>query len=268
MSIIVDNISYTYSKKTPFEKNALNSVNLKLKKNKIYLFLGHTGSGKSTLVNLFNALIIPDEGNVIIDNIITSNKKNTPKVLRKKVGLIFQYPESQFFLPTVKEEIEYACKNFNMPLDRNKLIQYLKLLDLNESFLDRSPFNLSGGEMRKIAILSVLSYNPEYLIFDEPTVGLDNNSKKHIFETIQNLNFEGKTIILITHWISDFIKLQPEIFLLKNGTISFQGSFNEFVLLEESFLLETGIIFDDKLKLYKFALENKDEGFIKDLINL
>jgi energy-coupling factor transport system ATP-binding protein len=267
MSITVKNINYTYSKNTPFEKNALKNVSIEIEKGKMYLFIGHTGSGKSTLINCFNGLIIPDSGEILIENINLKEKSTNIKEIRKKVGIIFQYPESQFFLPTVKEEIEYACKNFNVDFDELKLKRYFKLLGLSAEYLNKSPFNLSGGEMRKIAILSVLMYDPDYIIFDEPTVGLDYSTKKSIFETIKKLNEIGKTIILITHWISDFLPLKPKVLMLKNSEVFFKGSFDNFVLINEKELENAGIIFDDKLKLYKCALlkDNNEKEIISNL---
>lgn len=258
MGIKIDNISFTYAKNTPFQKQALKNVELEIKNGELWLFVGHTGSGKSTLINTFNGLIFPEYGDVYIDDVSLKNKKKNIRDIRKKVGIIFQYPEAQFFLPTVNEEFEYAPKNFEVLYDLEKIKKYMDILSLPYKYLSRSPFNLSGGEMRKVAIISVLSYDPEYIIFDEPTVGLDYKTRKSVFRMVKELNKSGKTLILATHWINEFVELKPKVLMLKNGEITFKGEFDDFISLNIEELEKAGIILDKKLILYRKALLKND----------
>jgi energy-coupling factor transport system ATP-binding protein len=256
MSIILEDVSFTYSLNTPFQKTALTNINIEIKKGDLWLFVGHTGSGKTTLMSLLNGLLIPQQGRVLVEGLSTKDKKVNIKDIRKKIGIVFQYPESQFFLPTVREEIMFAPKNFGVQLSDDLLKYYLDLVKLPESYLEKNPFELSGGEMRKVAIISVLSYNPDYIIFDEPTVGLDYLTKTSIFNLIKELHNLGKTIIISTHWIDEFASLKPNVLLLKKGEEAFKGNFDDFVLLDEKTLWEAGIIFNEKMQLYKCAIKS------------
>ncbi|RAO99556.1 ABC transporter [Petrotoga sp. 9PW.55.5.1] len=265
MPIILQNTSFTYAINTPFQKKALENINLEINKGELWLLVGHTGSGKTTLMSLMNGLLLPQEGNVIVEGMSTKDKKVNIKEIRKKIGIVFQYPESQFFQPTIKDEIIFAPKNFNYEINEEMLKYYLELVNLPESYLEKNPFELSGGEMRKVAIISVLSYNPDYIIFDEPTVGLDYTTKKSIFNLIKELLNLGKTVILSTHWINEFVSLKPNILMLKNGEISFKGEFDDFALLDDKVLLEAGIVFDEKLKLYRCALKKGKIDFAQKI---
>lgn len=258
MGIKIDNVSFTYSKNTPFEKRALKNINLEIKNGELWLFIGHTGSGKSTLINTFNGLIFPEEGDIYIDDVSIKDKKKDIRDIRKKIGIIFQYPEAQFFLPTVNEEFQYAPKNFDVKYDINSIKEYMDILSLPHYYLERSPFNLSGGEMRKVAIISVLSYEPQYIIFDEPTVGLDYGTRKSVFNMVKELNGSGKTLILATHWINEFVELKPKVLMLKSGEIAFKGEFDDFITLDIDELESAGIVLDKKLDLYRKALLKND----------
>ncbi|WP_240739459.1 ATP-binding cassette domain-containing protein [Marinitoga lauensis] len=178
MPIEIKNVSYTYAEGTPFETTALKDINWKITENSMWVVLGKTGSGKTTLIQTLNGLLIPKNGEILVDGISTKDQKNDIKKIRERIGLVFQYPENQFFLPTVLEELLYAPKNFNKNISQNDILNILNLVGLNRSFLGRNPFTLSGGEMRRVAIASVLSYNPKYIVFDEPTVGLDYSGRK------------------------------------------------------------------------------------------
>jgi energy-coupling factor transport system ATP-binding protein len=256
MSIEIKNVSYIYAENTPFESIALQNINWEISEGSFWVILGKTGSGKTTLIQTLNGLLIPKEGEVIVDNIVIKDKKEDIKKIREKIGIVFQYPENQFFLPTVFEEIMYAPKNFNKNISKNELIKILRLVGLDESFLNRNPFSLSGGEMRKVAIASVLSYDPKYIIFDEPTVGLDYEGRKKIWDIIENLRKTGKTIIIVTHWIDELIKFKPNVLHIHNNEISYIGSFDDFILLGEDELKKKNITFSEKIKLYYCSLKN------------
>ncbi|MBM7558957.1 ATP-binding cassette domain-containing protein [Marinitoga litoralis] len=256
MSIEIKNVSYIYAENTPFESIALQNINWEISEGSFWVILGKTGSGKTTLIQTLNGLLIPKEGKVIVDNIVIKDRKEDIKKIREKIGIVFQYPENQFFLPTVFEEIMYAPKNFNKNISKNELIKILRLVGLDESFLNRNPFSLSGGEMRKVAIASVLSYDPKYIIFDEPTVGLDYEGRKKIWDIIENLKKTGKTIIIVTHWIDELIKFKPNVLHIHNNEISYIGSFDDFILLGEDELKKKNITFSEKIKLYYCSLKN------------
>lgn len=256
MSIEVKNLSYTYAEGTPFETIALKNINWEINEGSLWLVLGKTGSGKTTLIQTLNGLLIPKNGDVIVDDLSIKDQKNDIKIIREKIGIVFQYPENQFFLPTVLEELMYAPKNFNKDISSNDLINILNIVGLNKNFLNRNPFSLSGGEMRKVAIASILSYNPKYIIFDEPTVGLDYEGRKKIWKIIHNLIDIGKTIIIVTHWIDELISFKPNILHIQNNEISYKGEFDNFVLLGENELKKRSILFSKKLKLYYCSLKN------------
>ncbi|AEX86148.1 ABC-type cobalt transport system, ATPase component [Marinitoga piezophila KA3] len=256
MSIEIRDLNYTYAEGTPFESIALKNINWKINEGEMWLLLGKTGSGKTTLIQNINGLLIPKNGEVIVDGLKTSDKNVNIKDIRKNVGIVFQYPENQFFLPTVLEEILYAPKNFGIEISKNELLEILKIVGLTPEFLTRNPFSLSGGEMRRVAIASVLAYNPKYIVFDEPTVGLDYNGRKKIWQIIENLRKAGKTIIIVTHWIDDLISFKPKVLHIQNREISFKGEFNDFIMLGEEELKKRSISLSEKLKLYYCSLKN------------
>lgn len=268
MSIKLENVSYTYGLNTPFEKEALFEINLEINKGDIWLIVGHTGSGKTTLISLINGLLLPQKGDVKVEGMSTKDRKINIKDVRKKIGIVFQYAESQFFLPTVKEEILFGPNNFGIELTGEQIKYYLDLVNLPIDYLDKNPFELSGGEMRKVAIISILSYNPDYIIFDEPTVGLDYNTKQSIFSLIKDLHDLGKTIIVSTHWINEFSNFKPKVLLLKEGRELFKGEFDDFIQMDEQLLFDAGIILDEKLQLYKCALKKGQKDLAEKISNL
>lgn len=208
---------------------ALDSINLEISStNEFVAITGKTGSGKSTLIQHMNALMLPSRGNVIIfDKVITSNKRKNPKLkeIRKRVGFVFQFPEYQLFEETVLKDIMFAPLNFGYSEKeaKQKALEIAKLLNI-ESLLDKSPFNLSGGQMRKVAIAGILSYDPDILLLDEPTRGLDPKASKEIMDLFYNIfKTSGKTIIMITHDMNIAYEYASRIILMKDSKIIYDG---------------------------------------------
>lgn len=229
MSIKVENISFTYDKKTPNSYEALKNVSLEIKDHSFTGIVGHTGSGKSTLVQMLNGLLMPNEGRIIVDNFVLEGGKKKPKnirELRKHVGLVFQFPEYQLFEETVEKDVAFGPKNFGASLEESlkKAHETLGLLGLGESYYQRSPFELSGGEKRKVALAGILAIGPEILILDEPTAGLDPKSAKEVMALIAKLHDEGKTIVVITHDMDLLFRYCDHAILLKDGKVEFDGN--------------------------------------------
>ncbi len=203
MSIVVKNLSYTYNPGTPFEKQALKNLSLTVEKGEFLCIVGHTGSGKSTFIQHLNGLIKLQTGEITVEGIPLAVKKPDYKTLRSKVGMVFQYPEYQLFADTVEKDVAFGPKNMKLPEEeiKTRVDEAIRLVGLNpEKFLDKSPFELSGGEKRRVAIAGVLAMNPEVLVLDEPTAGLDPRGKKEILSLIKKLNREKQmTIIMVNH---------------------------------------------------------------------
>lgn len=228
MSIKVNHLSYIYNPKAKNKMLALDDINLSIADGEFIVIVGHTGSGKSTLIQNLNALLVPTKGEVIVDEYTIANKikiKNI-KNLRKKIGMVFQFPEYQLFKETVKSDVLFGPKNFFKDIkDEDKLaIEALKLVGLDDSYLDKSPFELSGGEKRKVAIAGILSFNPDVLIVDEPTAGLDPIAARNMMELFANLHKnQNKTIILVTHQMNDALKYASRMIILKDGKLIADG---------------------------------------------
>ena len=241
MEIKYDNVTYTYNAKTPLKKVALKNINLVIQDSKINALIGTSGSGKTTLIELLNSLLIPTEGKVIVDEDIIANKGYIKNInaLRRKVGIVFQFPEEQFFNLTVKKEIEFGLLSFNYrtnELDK-RVSDSLKMVGLDDSYLNRDPFKLSNGEQRKVAIASILVFNPKIIVFDEPTIGLDYESKKNLIKLIRMLkNRYNKTIIIISHDIDFIHSISDYVILLDNGNLILTG--NKYDILANPSALE------------------------------
>ena len=229
MDIQFKNVSYAYEAGTPIEQTALENINLTILSQKVTAIIGKTGSGKSTLVQHLNALLKPTEGVVRIDDrSITSTTTNRQlKALRKKVGTVFQFPEAQLFGQTIAEDIMFGPKNYGVREDEARQIarKTLELVGLDASFMERSPFDLSGGQQRRVEIAGVLDLEPEILVLDEPTAGLDPKGQKEILDLFDRLNKEmGTTIILVTHQMEDVAKYADNMIVLDAGQVVDQGS--------------------------------------------
>ncbi len=220
MRIDLKNITIDYETGLKNEKSALSNINLTIDSAKTYLLIGDTGSGKTTLIYLLNLLIKPTSGEIHIDGKVPFKNQ---REFRKKMGVSFQLPEKQFFNETVLEEILYAPKNFMIEFSQENIKNILNLVSLREDIFHRSPFKLSGGEQRKVAIASVLSHNPEFLIFDEPSAGLDLKGILSIRQILKNLKSDGKGFLISTHDWNFFKDLCEYTIKLSNGKLEYFG---------------------------------------------
>lgn len=279
MFIEMKNVEFIYGYKTPFEKKALENINLSITKGEFIGIIGKTGSGKSTLVQLMNGLLVPQIGDVVVDGINTKDKKKV-KEIRKKVGLVFQYPEYQLFEETVYKDIAFGPQNLGFSEEeiKRKVKEVCDLLEIPHQLLEKSPFELSGGQKRRVAIAGILAMDPECLILDEPTAGLDMRGRKRIFNIIERLHKEAKkTIILISHSLEDVAMLCERVIILSKGKINFDGSkhqaFENVELLEKSGLLPPDILYlQHRLKLkgfkidkFEYSIEKVADMIVKNL---
>jgi energy-coupling factor transport system ATP-binding protein len=228
MDITFEKVGYSYSAGTPFENRALYDVNLNIPDGSYTALIGHTGSGKSTVTQHLNALLKPTEGSVTIGDRIITNKSNNKnlKDLRKKVGIVFQFPESQLFEETIAKDIAFGPMNFGVSeADAMAIVRrVLPLVGLDESFMERSPFDLSGGQMRRVAIAGVLAMEPEVLVLDEPTAGLDPAGRREIMNMFYQLHIDkGLTIVLVTHQMNDVATFADHVVILEKGTVVRMG---------------------------------------------
>lgn len=228
MSIVAENLSYIYMKGTPFEKLALDNVNLEIGAGEFAGVIGHTGSGKSTLVQHFNGLLKPSSGRVLINGMDTSGKNL--KELRRHVGIVFQYPEHQLFEETVYKDIAFGMLKQGKPEEeiRSEIAEVIKIVGLDKDILEKSPFDLSGGQRRRVAIAGVLAMKPGILILDEPTAGLDPRGRDEIFGFIRNMHETlGITILLVSHSMEDVARLVKRVIVMNKGSIEMDGKVAE-----------------------------------------
>ena len=275
MGIKVENVFYTYLKKASNSTLALNDVSLTIEKNDFVAIVGETGSGKSTLVQMLNALLIPDKGQVLVDDFVVSykNRKNRKiRHLRKQVGLVFQFPEYQLFEETVEKDVAFGVKNFGAKNEEalESAHKALNSVGLDESYYKRPPFELSGGEKRKVAIAGILALNPDIIIFDEPTVGFDPASAKELMNLIVSMHQSGKTIIVITHDMDLVNEYAQKVFMLDKGKLVFSGTPADFFEhVQNNNRLEMPKVIELALKLNEKGMDIsiQDIHSIDDLIN-
>lgn len=224
MMMKINDLNYIYNPNTPFEQKALDGVNVEIGKGEFIGLIGHTGSGKSTLVQHLNGLMKPTSGNIIIDGEDITGKDVNLRLIRQKVGLVFQYPEHQLFEETIYKDIAFGPKNLGLDEDEieERVKDSMELVGLDyESLKDRSPFELSGGQKRRVAIAGVVAMKPQILILDEPTAGLDPKGRDEILGEIQKLYIKNKiTIILVSHSMEDIAKLVDRILVMHKGRIA------------------------------------------------
>ena len=227
MSITIKNLTHIYNEGMPFEKTALKDINIEINTGDFVGIIGHTGSGKSTLIQMFNGLLKPTQGEVMVNGQNIHDDKVNRKEVRQKVGLVFQYPEYQLFEMTIKADVAFGPKNLGLSEEEvNERVKYaLEAVGLDESYYEKSPFELSGGQKRRVAIAGVLAMKPDTLILDEPTAGLDPKGRNELFEQLQKMHKElGLTIILISHSMEDVARYVERLFVLYKGKIAYQGT--------------------------------------------
>lgn len=277
MEIKFHNVSHTYTSLTS-KKQALGRINLTIQEGKINGIIGSSGSGKTTLIEMINGLIIPTEGYIKVGRhrIEHGHKIENINQLRRHIGLVFQFPEDQFFADTVKEELMLGMKCFHYKeksMDKH-IVAALKMVELDESYLERNPFSLSNGEKRKVAIASILAYNPAILILDEPTIGLDTRGKNNLMKIIRTLMKRyRKTIIIVSHDVDMLHKLVDYVYVLNQGNLVLEGKkYDVFTKVEElhSYDLEVPrtILFSKKVldtKGIKLGYRNELNDLIKDI---
>ena len=262
MSIKIENLTYVYMPKTPFEKKALDNVSLEIEDGEFLAVIGHTGSGKSTLIQHLNGLLKPASGKIYVDGTDITDKDTKLVDIRKKVGLVFQYPEYQLFEETVEKDIAFGPSNLNLSEEEIniRVKDSMEAVGLNyEEYKDKSPFDLSGGQKRRVAIAGVIAMKPELLILDEPTAGLDPGGRDEIFDLIKRLHEDSNmTIILSSHSMDDMAKIAKTIIVMNHGKIEFMGTPREIFNNHAPRLREIGLDIPQVLEL---AIKLKDKGF-------
>ena len=262
MGITLQQVSYTYQANTPFEGRALFGVDLDIVEGSYTALIGHTGSGKSTILQLLNGLNVPTAGSVIIDEmVITSTSVNKDiKQVRKKVGLVFQFPESQVFDETVLKDVAFGPQNFGVSKEEAEATarEKLALVGIDEELFERSPFELSGGQMRRVAIAGILAMEPSVLVLDEPTAGLDPAGRKELMAIFKELHRSGMTIVLVTHLMDDVANFADYVYVLEKGKLVRSGQpaavFQEVDFMES---IQLGVP-----KVTKFAANLERRGFV------
>ncbi|MBQ2992199.1 MAG: energy-coupling factor transporter ATPase [Clostridia bacterium] len=228
MSIVIEHLNYVYMAGGPYETKALSDINLTIEDGEFIGLIGHTGSGKSTLVQHLNGLIMPTSGRVLVDGMDLADKATDRRAVRQRVGLVFQYPENQLFEETVEKDIAFGPKNLG--LDDNEIARRVKdamrrvALDYDKLH-DRSVFELSGGQMRRVAIAGVLAMEPQVLVLDEPCAGLDPRGREEILGLIKKLHEEaGTTIVMVSHSMDDVASLAERVIVMNHGEIAMDGA--------------------------------------------
>jgi len=241
MGIALENVSFTYQEGTPLASTALSDVSLTIEDGSYTALIGHTGSGKSTILQLLNGLLVPSQGSVrVFDTLITSTSKNKDiRQIRKQVGLVFQFAENQIFEETVLKDVAFGPQNFGVSEEDAEQIarEKLALVGIDESLFNRSPFELSGGQMRRVAIAGMLAMEPAILVLDEPTAGLDPLGRKELMNLFKKLHQSGMTIVLVTHLMDDVAEYANQVYVMEKGRLVKRGKpsdvFQDVIFMEE-----------------------------------
>ncbi len=261
MSITFENVSHVYGADTPFEFHALKNVQLNIKDHSFTAIIGQTGSGKSTLIQHINALLLPTQGSIKIDDYLISvtNKPEKLKQLRQKAGLVFQFPEYQLFEETIEKDIMFGPLNFGKTEQEAKEIarSMIKIVGLDESYLDKSPFDLSGGQKRRVAIAGILAMNPDILILDEPTAGLDPQGTKDMMNLFKSIHKSGKTIIIVTHDMNHVLEYCDDVIVMNHGEVERHDTVTQ-IFQDSEYLNQLGI---DLPMMTRFILDLNEQGY-------
>jgi len=262
MPITFKNVSYVYSPKTPFEYEAIKDINVTIKDGSFTAIVGHTGSGKSTLVQQINALLLPTSGEVIIDDFhIVANKKiKNLKEVRRHAGIVFQFPEYQLFEETVEKDVSFGPKNFGDTDEVAMQKAHRALIDvgLDASYYQRSPFELSGGERRRVAIAGIIAEEPKVLILDEPTAGLDPRGSFEMMQLFKKIHERGTTVVIVTHDMNIVLGYCDQVIVMKDGAIvKVTDPITLFKEDNDEFALEIPL-------LYQFAKKLQEKGLAFD----
>ncbi|VLM70763.1 cobalt ABC transporter ATP-binding protein [Streptococcus pneumoniae] len=241
MGIALENVNFTYQEGTPLASAALSDVSLTIEDGSYTALIGHTGSGKSTILQLLNGLLVPSQGSVrVFDTLIISTSKNKDiRQIRKQVGLVFQFAENQIFEETVLKDVAFGPQNFGVSEEDavKTAREKLALVGIDESLFDRSPFELSGGQMRRVAIAGILAMEPAILVLDEPTAGLDPLGRKELMTLFKKLHQSGMTIVLVTHLMDDVAEYANQVYVMEKGRLVKGGKpsdvFQDVVFMEE-----------------------------------
>lgn len=262
MSIIVKNLTHIYNEGMPFASKALDDVSFEIKDRDFVGLIGHTGSGKSTLIQHLNGLLKPSSGEIFINDFNITDKNLNLTEIRKRVGVVFQYPEYQLFEETIDKDIAFGPSNLGLEESEihNRVKASMEAVGLEyEEFKDKSPFELSGGQKRRVAIAGVIAMNPEVLILDEPTAGLDPGGRDEIFNLIKDLHEKkNMTIILSSHSMDDMAKLAKTLIVMNHGSVEFMGTPREVFKSNASKLKDIGLDIPQVLEL---ALKLREKGF-------
>ena len=262
MSILIKNLTYIYDEGMPFVSKALDNISVEIKDQDFVGLIGHTGSGKSTLIQHLNGLLKPSSGDIYINDFKITDPDLNLTDIRKRVGVVFQYPEYQLFEETIEKDIAFGPSNLGLEKEEidKRVRESMESVGLNyDKFKDKSPFELSGGQMRRVAIAGVIAMKPEVLILDEPTAGLDPSGRDEIFELIKRLHKENNmTIILSSHSMDDMAKLAKTIIVMNKGKIEFMGSPKEVFKSNIERLKEIGLDIPQVLEL---AIKLRKQGF-------
>lgn len=261
MPIILNNVSYVYGEHTPFRKEALKGINLTINEGDFVGIIGHTGSGKSTLVQHLNGLLHPTTGQVTIDGVDAALKTEEAKLMRHKVGMVFQYPEHQLFEETIAQDIAFGPKNLGLSADEvdARVREAMDFVGLDyETYANRSPFQLSGGQMRRVAIAGVVALNPSYLILDEPSAGLDPFGREEVFQKIIDLHAKkGITVVLVSHNMEDISRMANRLIVIDNGKIQLDGKPIDIFMNKRQELQSAGVDVPPVSKLVEYL---RDRG--------
>ena len=262
MSVIVKNLTHIYDEGMPFASKALDDISFEIKDNDFVGLIGHTGSGKSTLIQHLNGLIKPSSGQIIVNVFNITDKDLNLTEIRKRVGIVFQYPEYQLFEETVEKDIAFGPGNLGLDEEEisKRVRKSMEAVGLDyETYKDKSPFDLSGGQKRRVAIAGVIAMNPEVLILDEPTAGLDPGGRDEIFNLIKKLHRDNNiTIILSSHSMDDMAKLAQTIIVMNHGKIEFMGTPREVFTSHAARLREIGL---DVPQVLELATKLRNKGF-------